>query len=256
MSDLAERARRGEPLGLPGIVDMHAHLGPWHKHPMLGTDADSMVRRMDRVGVERMMVSHHACVSGHVRYGNAQVLDAMRRHPGRILGYATVFPVTPELGIEELRRCFDAGMPALKIHDSNTIPYTSPLYEPIWAFADDHRMPVLLHGGLREAPELAPRYPNARILLGHAGAVRPAEYAECARRYPNVILDLASSGCRYRLVEFFVREVGAERVTWGTDMPWIPVEQQIGRVVFAEISEDEKRQILVENPRRLLERVR
>ena len=258
MTDLTEFVRRGQPLPLEGIVDMHAHVGEWGRFPMPGRGVDAMVRQMDLAGVEKMIVAHEACMTPNVEYGNDHVIAAMRKHPDRILGFATAYPAVPRLGLDEIRRCFDLGMCAMKLHTGAGVPYSSPLYDGIWRFADERHMPVLIHADPdpKEWEHILSRYRDIMLLLGHAGASRPELFVECAKKYDNAVLDLASSVSRFGLVEYFVKEVGAERVVFGTDMPWMAVTQQIGRVVFADITEDQKRMILVENAARILERVR
>ena len=53
-------------------------------------------------------------------------------------------------------------------------------------------------------------------------------------------------------IEFFVKEVGSERVTFGTDNPFIDPRPQIGRVGLADISSDEKLNIFGRNIRRYI----
>lgn len=53
-------------------------------------------------------------------------------------------------------------------------------------------------------------------------------------------------------MEYFVREVGASRVLFGADAPWMTYAHQIGRVLFADITRRQKRTILIENPKRVL----
>ncbi len=57
---------------------------------------------------------------------------------------------------------------------------------------------------------------------------------------------------RYNLVEYFVKNVPIKKIIWGSDTPWMSLGQQIGRVVFADITEEEKKAILVDNPGRIL----
>lgn len=254
MSSLIDNVLRGRPVGLNGIVDMHTHMGTVINFPIAGADADALVRQMDRVGVEKMICAHEACLRTEVELGNDEVLKAMAKYPGRILGYACPYPVTPALGIDEVKRCLDRGMVGIKMHSSNQIPYTSESYAPIWQLADDNRLPVLLHtwGDVDKFEPIYQRYRNAPILLGHAGAINAAMYAQYARQYANVYLDLALSLSKYGLIEYFVRNAGAEKILWGSDMPWMPLGHQIGKVVFADISEADKRKILVDNPARIL----
>ena len=75
------------------------------------------------------------------------------------------------------------------------------------------------------------------------------------RKYSNLYLELTFSHAPYGLIEYFVREVGVERMLYGSDAPWMSMQQQLGRVLFADIPETDKKQILVENPRRILSEI-
>ncbi len=243
-----------KPLALEGVIDIHTHLGSWFAFGIAGSDADSMVRQMDRVGVSRMVCAHEASMTADVVEGNNRVLEAMAAYPDRVMGYACVFPVNARLGIDEVKRCLDAGMVGIKLHSANGIPYTSEKYTPVWRYADEHGVPMLLHtwGGLKDLDKVFEEYRGMPVLLAHSGCTRAEEYADCAERHPHVYLELAFSGCKYGLVEYFVRRLSAERVVFGSDMPWMPLGQQIGKVVFADISEADKKAILVDNARRIL----
>jgi predicted TIM-barrel fold metal-dependent hydrolase len=48
-----------------------------------------------------------------------------------------------------------------------------------------------------------------------------------------------------------VQCAGSDRVLFGTDIPFMSPDQQIGRVLFARISDDEKRKILGVNALRV-----
>ncbi len=93
------------PLPFDGIVDMHAHMGTYYQFPMAGSDADSIIRQMDRVGVKTICCSHHVILFPEVVQGNNEILKAMKRYPGRILGYAATNPPMDGLGVDEVRRC-------------------------------------------------------------------------------------------------------------------------------------------------------
>ena len=96
-------------------------------------------------------------------------------------------------------------------------------------------------------------YRQAPILLGHSGAAKPGMYVEYAKEFPNLYLELCTSISGYGIVEHFAREVGADRILFGSDAPWMSIQQQHGRVLFADISEEEQKTILIENPRRIFE---
>ena len=117
---LLQRARTGEALGDAEIIDMHGHFGRY-LHGVPDLTAAGLVRVMDRLGVRSVLVSHMQCTSIHVRRGKIEVLEAMRAFPGRILGYAVVFPTSADASAAELRRCLENGFTGLKLHTITTL---------------------------------------------------------------------------------------------------------------------------------------
>jgi hypothetical protein len=90
-------------------------------------------------------------------------------------------------------------------------------------------------------------HPNAHFVVAHAGAgLSPASFdlAQVAREEPNVYLDLTSSAGRFGAFQAMVEVAGADKLTYGSDMPWMCASYQIGRVLLARIPEDAKRRIL------------
>lgn len=247
-----------KPVPWNGIIDMHAHYGKWREFPIWGGAADDLVKEMDRLGVAKILVSHNACMTPEIVWGNDHVLAAMKKYPGRIAGYACCYPINEQLGAGEIHRCIKAGMTGIKLHNSNGFAYTDSRYQPVWEYADKLRLPVLLHtwGDMDSYEQVFKKYRRAPILLGHSGSVNPESYVKFARKYPNLYLDLTLSAAPYGLVEYFVREAGADKILYGSDAPWMAMQQQLGRVLFADISDADKKKILVENPRRILMKTR
>ena len=46
------------------------------------------------------------------------------------------------------------------------------------------------------------------------------------------------------MIEQFVREVGADRILFGSDMPFVNANAQIGKILYAKIPDEDKRKIL------------
>ena len=252
---MCEPAYAGRPIELAGMVDMHAHYGRLRWYPYPDVDGNALVNELDRCGIEKILVSPTPAMTTEVRWSNDRVIAAVKEHPGRIMGYAICYPVTKELGIDEIERAVGAGLHGVKMHNANKIPYDDPGYAPVWRFADEHRLPVLLHtwGDLEPLVSVMEKTTKAPVLLGHAGAGSGAKkYIEFAKRFSNAYLELCWSKVPYGLIEHFVAEVGAERVLWGSDAPAMAVSQQFGRILFADISDEDKHTILVSNPKRIL----
>jgi predicted TIM-barrel fold metal-dependent hydrolase len=73
-----------------------------------------------------------------------------------------------------------------------------------------------------------------------------------AAEEPNVYLDITSSVGRFGAFAEVVRTVGAGRLLYGSDMPWMCATHQIGRVLLAPIPDADKRLILGETMAGLL----
>ena len=55
------------------------------------------------------------------------------------------------------------------------------------------------------------------------------------------------------MLERFVKEVGADKVLFGSDIPFLEPAAEIAKIVYARISESDKKKILGLNMKRLLE---
>jgi predicted TIM-barrel fold metal-dependent hydrolase len=158
-------------------------------------------------------------------------------------------PNYPEAMLPELERCFDQlGFSGIKIHLHSGRAYDDPLYAPMYEFADARGLPILAHtwgiDSIRALGAMATRYQNASFLCGHTGAQDLRVYVEEARRSPNFFLELCLSAGTPWIVERLVSSVGAGRIVWGSDTLLLSSGQQIGKVLFADVSEQDKLEIL------------
>jgi len=80
-------------------------------------------------------------------------------------------------------------------------------------------------------------------------------WAAVVRDCPNVYADLASSTAPMGGFEALVDMVGARKVLYGSDAPLHDMVYQIGRVLFAKISDEDKADIPGRNLERLIGQV-
>lgn len=246
------------------ILDCHGHLGVHPDFPAYRTEPEDMLRVMDALNIERLAVtSTLACYSDCPR-GNAEVDALLHRFPTRFLGYITVNPNPPGEALAELQRWSHFHHPPLiKMHpDLHQYAVDGPGYEPVWVFAQRAAAIVLVHtwdsdpncGPLRLAP-IARAHPRAKILLGHSGVTwRGYEQAiAVARQVPNVYLDITGSQSHRTVLERCAAAIGAERILFGSDMPFLEAAMPLGRVLAADLPDAAKELILRGNFHRLLE---
>lgn len=260
---MRDEVLEGKPVTAFEMIDGHSHLGYWHNFFVPERTAGDMVHAMDRVGTRCCIAAAHAGISTDYRLGNSQVIAAMREFPGRILGYCCVNPNYPaDEMLAELERCFDAGMTAVKLHPSvHRQPIDSDGYRPAWDYANEHGLVILTHTeggstgtcGVALVGKCAERFPNTRVLFGHSGFGYGGAKGciEVARNTPNAFFDIAASMCDFRLVEMLVDGIGAERVLFGTDLPFLDCRMQVGRMAFSALDDDQMRLVLAGNARRL-----
>src|SRR5690606_6851834 len=143
-------------------------------------------------------------------------------------------------------------------------PIDGPNYEPVWKVALERNCPVLTHawagdpycgpGPVRRVME---KHPDVRLPFGHSLCPTPFEQAaEVARDFENLWLDITSSNQCYRMIEHAVATVGAHRILYGSDMPFIGAAGPVGRLLYAEISEEDRAAIFGGNAKRLLAEIR
>jgi predicted TIM-barrel fold metal-dependent hydrolase len=247
------------------VVDAHAHLGGGPNFTIPRSGYDDVVRTMDETGIDVAWIAPLLGCGPDYRVGNRLMAEALRRHPGRFRGLVVVNPNYPTGMSDELARYGELeAVAGVKLHPGfHGYPISGPAYLPVWAYAHERRLPVLLHtwgGTSTSAPSqvngVAGDYPQASFLLGHSGGTWAGhlEAIEVARRWPNVYLETCISRSPFGALEWMVREVGAERVLFGTDQPFIDPRPQLGRVAFAKLTDGEKTAILGGNARRLLAR--
>jgi uncharacterized protein len=99
--------------------------------------------------------------------------------------------------------------------------------------------------------ELARRHPQAHFICGHTGGTWELGI-RVIRDSKNIWAGIAGSDPTSGFVEMAVRELGAERVIYGSDVGGRSFASQIAKVIGAEIPDTAKELILGGNLRRLL----
>ncbi len=245
------------------IYDCHGHLGVHPDFPAYKHSLEEMVQVMDFLHIEVLAITSTLACYNDCPRGNAEVADVLKQYPQRFRGYVTVNPNPAGEAVRELERWRHFHNPPLiKLHaDLHKYPVSGPNYLPIWDYANQTHALVLVHtwdsdlncGPLLLLP-LAREFPQAKIILGHAGVTwRGYEQSfEVAEAAPNTFLDIAGSQSHRTIIERAVARLGAHRVLFGSDLPYLEASVSVGRVLSARISEEDKERILRTNFMRLL----
>lgn len=243
------------------IVDAHGHFGQYNTFHIPHHTAGQLARNMDDAGVSQLCVSSFAALQADCRWGNKQVYDAMQQAPGRFLGYATVNPYWPAQAMsDELDRCFgEYGFTAIKLHpDLNGKAVEDEAYLPVYEYAHERRLTILIHYGTlsKYVEQIVNQYPDLFIILAHFGGAWDG-YAqepmfELVNAYPQIYTDTASSVFHNRSIEKLADAVDPRKIIFGSDMPFLNLAGQVGRIARAHLPDDVKRGMLGDNFRRIV----
>lgn len=254
------------------IWDLHCHLS--------GVAGDTpevrmanLIKLADRMGIERLCVYMGLKWSydpspAELRRQNDEVLQALQHWHDRAFGFVTLNPNHVEASLKELDRCVrDGPMVGVKLwvarrcHDEQL--------GPLIRRATELKAVVFQHTWLKTGPgpgswsnlpgestpmdlaQLARRHPQATLICGHTGGNWELG-VRAIREVRNVSVDLAGSDPTAGMTEMAVRELGAERVLYGSDVGGRSFASQLAKVQGADIPEAAKKLILGENLRRLL----
>ena len=79
------------------------------------------------------------------------------------------------------------------------------------------------------------------------------ERSHClTKKHQNTFLELTAVVGKRGVVEMLVAGAGSERILYGTDLPWFDEHFYLGNILCADISEDDRHNILHRNAERIL----
>ena len=205
------------------IFDAHLHLG--HDIDGMVGDYDQLEALMAKYGISRAFMfcldepDHHPAFSA----ANDRTLAFAARSDGRLIPFVRLD--LNETPIEEARRCLDAGARGIKLHPrAQRFAATDERLGPVFELAAERRVPILIHGGRGLPPiadglrALVERYPEATLIIAHAGIADLAELARCMAGRKGVLFD-TSTWSPIDLLDFY-RQVPPEQVVYASDYPY------------------------------------
>ena len=196
------------------------------------------------------------------RKQNDQVLRVLDRWPDRLLGFAYLNAQFPDECLKEIDRCVANGpMVGIKLWVARKCSEAE--VEPIIRRCGELNAAIYQHtwikrGGNRpgestpmDIASLAARVPSVPLICGHTGGDWPLGI-RAVRATPNVSVGIGGGEPGSGLVDMAVRELGADRVIYGSDAGGRSFSTQLAKVYGAQISDADKKKILGGNLRRML----
>lgn len=264
-SAMAQQTPSLEKLG--GVWDMHGHLSGG----VTGTPTERMATLLayaQRMGIERLIVYMGYPFAAdpspeEVRRQNDQVLEALAYAPDRVLGFVYLNPKYVKESLAELDRCVARG-PMVGVKLWVAVRCHERCLDSIMERATELKAPILQHtwskatGNLagESVPEdlsrLAARHPRTSFIAAHTGGEWESGI-RAIRAAGNVTAEICGSDPAAGMVEMAVRELGPQRVMYGSDFGGRSFASQLAKVYGADVPDEAKRLILSGNIKRMLQ---
>ncbi len=246
------------------VIDGHTHFaGPEKGLPPCSVE--ELISVLDVNGIDAVVTTPPYSSIGTDRSydeANAFIVEAMREEPKRILGFMRVNPHLREHALDRIEvGVKNEGFRGIKLHPRNeAFPINSEeLAYPIAEIAAKLKVPLLIHTGEPDTygfaqptlvGGLADAFPDVAMIIGHMGKRLYEDAILVARWFENIFLETSFRSPRD--IKRAVDRVGAERVVYGSDMPFGIPEIEMMKIRLCEISQKEKELVIGRNMARLL----
>jgi uncharacterized protein len=182
---------------VPGLelFDAHTHLG-FNDPDGMKQSGEELVASLQRAGARGAFTFPFHEPDGY-RAANDDVLAAAGAAPdGLLVPFCRVNP--HDSPVPEAERSLAAGARGIKLHPrAEAFTLDHPTVRSIVALANERSLPVLIHAGRGipalglHAVELAEEFPNASLILAHAGTSDLSWIWRAAADLPNLLFDTA-----------------------------------------------------------------
>jgi hypothetical protein len=181
---------------VPGVelFDAHTHLGQNDPDGMSQTP-EQLLGVLDAADARGAFVFPMHELDGYPPANDA-VLRAARDSDGLLVPFCRVNPHDDALA--EAERCLTAGARGIKLHPrAEQFTLDHPTVRSLAALAHERRLPILIHAGRGipalglHAVQLAGDFPDARLILAHAGICDLSWIWRVAPDHPNLLFDTA-----------------------------------------------------------------
>jgi predicted TIM-barrel fold metal-dependent hydrolase len=185
-----------------------------------------------------------------------------------LIPFVSVSPTMKGKPTDELDHKLKWGMKGLKLHpNAQKFSPDDKRMRPVYEWLIQHDLPLTAHSGVNMIEDedthlgepdnwlsVLEEFPRLKLILAHMGNGFWDQAINIAHKYKNVRFDTAIALSYYSSIKLddseakeMIREIGADRILFGTDYPWINPAMDIERINSLSISESDRKLILGEN---------
>jgi uncharacterized protein len=258
------------------IIDAHVHMGKYSSSFINDSYEDNAVSTIRKLNFKKIIVTHTSFFFD-LEIGIKDTLEIIKKNEDLTYAYILYNPNYIEKSLSIINKYFSGdssltkNIIGIKMHpEDHQCSIDDSRYENLWKAASEKNIPILSHTWNPNVAsrnqkfadallfeKIANRYPELKIILGHAGA-KDYYYFEVIKmlkrcRSKNVFVDTAGDIFYSGMIELFTNEVGSERVLFGTDIPWCDPLYQLINIINADISAKDRENIFYNNAARIFD---
>ena len=246
------------------VIDVHTHLGMTREFRAHFASIEDFIHLMDLTHTQLALFASMPLLARQFELGYQLAVKSVIQYPDRLRSYMVFDPNWADISLEfmEKYRSFP-GFIGIKIHPTmHTVAPDDSRYRPLWEFAEKYHLVVLSHTWSPDPQKPAQNfstpdrfasilqdYPHMNLILGHAGGRETGTIlaAELIKNHPNCWLDISGDSFMLGQLEWLASEVGIDRILYGTDSNWIEPRYQMGHVLKAKLSAEDRYKIFRTN---------
>ena len=245
------------------IIDIHAHLGSYFQFPIRLNKTEDIVNTIKKLNIKKILVSHMFSFLYDAEEGNSLTLKEAGKYPDLFLSGGVLDPRWDENKIEEEFNRINSHVsmwnelhPALHYYSLN-----GSGYRVILDLIKLQPKPVLFHtdesdrfSKPAQLKEIIPLYPEIPFIIGHSGNVIGGfeTAVEIVKKYDNAFLDSTFSRNYMGIIKWIIDKVSANKILFGSDIPFLNGAAQVGKLFEPGITETEREKIFYNNAVKLL----
>ncbi|HWQ56013.1 MAG TPA: amidohydrolase family protein [Bryobacteraceae bacterium] len=251
------------------IFDAHLHIpadnGEVFQWNLVTRNMPEFVAYLDKCGVRRGVISsarsNTAKTPADYIAGNRECAKYAEKYRGRFRPSCVVTPFRIDEALREIEECHKLGFRWLGefCNYMTGYRYDTPEWAQVMQLAAKLNMVIQIHTTAAEMRALAEAFPRNTIVFPHLGGNQKdiADRIATVAAHKNCSIDISGSGVeRVGILEKAVKEIGSDRVLYGSDFTINEPAGVIERVRHAFLTEEDRENILFRNVERLLARVR
>ncbi|HID26656.1 MAG TPA: amidohydrolase [Methanosarcinales archaeon] len=236
------------------IIDSHVHIGK--DKDGSSQNLSQILEVMDESKINKAIIIPFNEINPGPTFKNANdlVIKAQKEHPDRIIGFARLDPYYGKEAYLELERMINQGIKGLKLHPRSQAFLPDPNHPIIYSILDllnIYNLPLLLHTDLVArntnmaiVDKIATKFPELKIIAAHAGK-NDSNTVSVLQKHENVYIE--SSFASLIVLKKILIKLGAERIIFGSDLPYSHPKIELAKLEILELSPSDKKKILSDN---------